>query len=224
MKLRNTLVKDWPVLLILLLPFALLAWFWGQIPDSVPTHWGMSGEPDAWSDKGASLFLLPILSIGVYLLMVAVPYIDPKRKADNQQKALRGFRWMLAILMSGIFVMMLLQWLGMNVDIGKIVFLFMGVMFVVLGNYMQSLKPNYFIGLRTPWTLENSEIWRKTHRLGGRVWVAGGLLLLVLWFFFEAKIYFVIFITTVIVLALVPTVYSFVLYLQGRKQAGDTTE
>lgn len=217
MKLRHTLAKDWPILLILLLPFALLAWYWSQIPDSVPTHWGVSGEPDAWSDKGASLFLLPLISIGVYLLMVAVPFIDPKRKADNQQKALRGFRWLMATLLTGIFVMMLMQWLGFTVDIGKVIFLFMGVMFVVLGNYMQSLKPNYFIGFRTPWTLEYPEIWRKTHRLGGRVWVAGGLIQLALWYFVDAKTYFVILMTMVVILAVVPIAYSFVLYLNERK-------
>ena len=219
MKFTQTLVKDWPALLILLAPFVLLAIFWGRIPETVPTHWGIDGEADGFSTKGASLFLLPLISIGVYLLLVAVPYIDPKGKSASEQKAMRAFRWFIPLLMTAIFVMMLVQWLGTPVDIGTVVFIIMSVMFMVLGNYMQTLKPNYFVGLRTPWTLESEDIWRKTHRLGGRLWVAGGLVLLALIYFFSARTYFVIYMVGVAVMAIVPMVYSFVLYLREKEEA-----
>lgn len=217
MNLRKTLAHDWPIFLVLLLPFVLIAIFWDQIPERIPTHWGIDGQPDGWGEKGFDVFLVPLITVGVYFLMVFVPYIDPKRKTDNRQKALRAFRFMMPILLTGIFLIMLLQWIGYAFNLSRAIYLAVVLLFLVIGNYMQSLKPNYFIGIRTPWTLESEEIWRKTHRLGGRIWVATALVMLGLWFFLNETAFFVVFITGVIVISLIPVAYSFYLYIKGRK-------
>ena len=112
---------------------------------------------------------------------------------------------------------MLLSWLGYITDTAGALYLGLSILFLVIGNYLPSLKPNYFIGIRTPWTLESEEIWRKTHRLGSRVWVIGSLLMIVLWFFVPSSGYSIVFFVGVLTLALIPTLYSFYLYMQERK-------
>ena len=215
MTVRETLAKDWHVLLILLLPFALLLLFWDQIPETVATHWNARGKADDWSEKGFGLFMLPLINLGSYLLLVFVPYIDPKKKTDNQQKALRAFRIIIPVLLTALFLFMLLQWLGYDFNISNAVYLGMSLLFLVMGNYIQAVKPNYFIGIRTPWTLENETIWRKTHRLGGKTWVVGALIMLVLWFFVPSSAYAIVFFVGVLILAFIPIGYSFYLYMKG---------
>lgn len=156
MNMRSTLAKDWPVFLLLLLPFALAAYFWDQIPETIPTHWGMDGQPDGWSQKGWSVFFLPLITIGSYLLLVFVPYIDPKQKTDNRQKSLRAMRLVMPLLLTGIFLIMMLQWIGYTFDVGRAIYLCVALLFLIIGNYMQSLKHNYFIGIRTPWRVRKS--------------------------------------------------------------------
>jgi uncharacterized membrane protein len=223
MNLRKTLSHDWPILLVLTLPFVLIGIFWDQIPERIPTHWGIDGQPDGWGEKGFDVFILPLTALGAYLLLIFVPYIDPKRKTDNRQKALRAFRLIMPVLLTGIFFIVLLQWIGYAFNFSGMIYLGVTLLYLVFGNYMQSLKPNYFIGIRTPWTLESEEIWRKTHRLGGKVWVIGALVMLVMWFLFDQTAYFMIFMTGTIAIALIPTAYSFYLYVKERKSTGEET-
>ncbi len=221
MNIRSTLAKDWPVLLLLLLPFALTAYFWDQIPETIPTHWGIDGQPDGWSQKGWSVFFLPLITIGSYLLLVFVPYIDPKQKTDNRQKSLRAMRMVMPLLLTGIFLIMMLQWIGYTFDVGRAIYLCIALLFLVIGNYMQSLKHNYFIGIRTPWTLESEEIWRKTHRFGGKLWVAGALLMIALWFFLDTTVLSVTILICTLTMAFLPIGYSLYLYMKQRKELAE---
>lgn len=219
MSLQKTLAKDWPALFLLLLPFVLIAMYWNQIPEEIAMHWNSRGEIDRWGEKGFDVFFLPLISLGVYLLMIAIPYIDPKRKSENQQKGLRAFRLIIPLLLTGIFLVVLLQWIGVNFEVGKAIGLVITVFFLIIGNYLQSLRPNYFIGLRTPWTLESEDIWRKTHRLGSKVWVTCSLIMLVVWFFVSQDTFFDIFTAYVFTIALVPAGYSFYLYTKNKQSA-----
>ena len=87
-----------------------------------------------------------------------------------------------------------------------------GVFFAALGNYFQTIRPNYFIGIRTPWTLENEQVWRETHQLGGKISMIGGLLMMPLYFVSNQYFQAFAFIALVIVIALVPVVYSYIRY------------
>ena len=219
MTIRETLAKDWPVLLILAFPFVLIGFVWDQIPEQIAMHWNIRGEVDGWGEKGFDVFFLPLINLGVYLLLLFIPYIDPKRKADHQQKALRAFRFILPVIFTGLFVLMLLQWLGYDFGMNNMVYLAIAFLFLLMGNYLQSLKPNYFIGIRTPWTLENEDIWRKTHRMGGKVWMIVSLILIALWFFVPTASFSTVFFIGVLTIVLIPTGYSFYLYMKGRKPA-----
>lgn len=221
MNIRSTLAKDWPVLLLLLLPFALTAYFWNQIPETIPTHWGIDGQADGWSEKGWSVFFLPLVTIGSYLLLVFTPYIDPKRKTDNRQKALRALRVVMPLVLTGIYMVMLLQWIGYTFNVGRAIYLVIAMLFLLIGNYMQALKPNYFIGIRTPWTLESEEIWRKTHRFGGKLWVYGSLVMIALWFILGDTATAPVFLVGILSLAFLPIGYSFYLFMKDRKALVD---
>ncbi|MBX2819841.1 MAG: SdpI family protein [Rhodothermaceae bacterium] len=214
----KTLIKDWPALLILITPFVLIAAYWNQIPDEIPMHWNINGEVDRWGEKGFDVFFLPLASLGAYLLMLAVPHIDPKRKAKSQQKGIRAFRHIIPFLLTGLFLVIFAQWMGLDFELGKGIGVVLSVFFIAIGNYLQSVKPNYFIGIRTPWTLESEDIWKKTHRLGGRIWMIGGLVLLIASVFFGERLFFWFLSFGVFFFAFVPIGYSFYLYMQSKKE------
>lgn len=215
---KKTLIKDWPALLILLIPFILIGAFWNQIPSEIPMQWKANGEVSTWGEKGFDVFILPLAGLGVYLLILAIPYIDPKRKAKSQQKGIRAFRYIIPFLMTGIFMIILAQWIGLDLDLSKSIGLLLAIFFIAVGNYMQSIRPNYFLGIRTPWTLESEHIWRKTHRMGGRVWIIGGLLILLAGFLIPAESFLWGFTGGVLIMAFIPAVYSFYLYMQEKKE------
>ena len=219
--MTKILAKDWPALLAILVPFVLIPIYWNQIPNEIPMHWNVNGEVDRWGQKGFDIFLLPLVSLGSYLLMLAVPYIDPKRKTESAQKGIRAFRSIIPFLLTGIFLVIFSQWLGLNIDLGKGIGVIITLFFVVIGNYLQSVRPNYFIGIRTPWTLESEDIWRKTHRMAGRLWMIGGIMMLLMAVFASTPLFFRMFTGGVLVLAFAPILYSFFLYLQEKK--GTTT-
>ncbi len=217
MPLSKTLLKDWPILLILLLPFVLIGYFWDQIPETIAMHWNAAGEVDRWAEKGWNAFFLPIINVATYLLMIFVPYIDPKRKTDNRQKALRVFRFIFPLFLTAISLVMLYNWLGYDLQISNVILPGISVLFLVLGNYLQTLKPNYFIGIRTPWTLESEENWRKTHRVGGKLWVGIAIAMLASWFFVPDSAHSTVILVGAITIAVSTVGYSFYLYMQERE-------
>ena len=222
MNLRKTILKDWPAMLILLLPFLLISYYWDQIPEKIAMHWNAAGEVDGWGEKGLAAFFLPLISVATYLLMVFVPYIDPKRKTDNRQKALKAFRFILPLFLSALSIVILFQWMGYDISPSKMIYLGIAILFLVLGNYMQTLKPNYFIGIRTPWTLESEDNWRKSHRFGGKLWVAGSLLLIGLWFFLPEESMAITLLTIIGGMTVIIVGYSFYLYM--KEKATDEAE
>jgi len=204
--------KELPYLAISLIPFAYLAYIWPSLPQKVPMHWNASGEIDRWGDKSETI-LLPVLMTGiVYLLFLIIPKIDPKGKLENMGNKLNHFRLILTGFMSILCLYILYSIKTVNGD-PRILFPILGLLFAFLGNYMKTMKPNYFIGFRTPWTLENEEVWKKTHKFGGLLWFIGGLLI-TLTFLVSEKIQLYTFIAITVVITIVPVVYS---YLEFQK-------
>ncbi len=224
MKTRDLVRTDWPIWLVILLPFVVLAVVWDRLPAELAMHWNASGEIDRYDEKGFSAFLLPLIGLAMYMLVLAVPWLDPKRKTDHDQKAIRAFRFILPLLMTVLFCVLCLYWLGFSFNMENAVFLLVSGLFLVMGNFLGAIKPNYFIGIRTPWTLESPEIWRKTHRLAGKVWVFGALAMILLWFIVPESAYQAVFLAGTLTLVLVPVAYSFSLYLTEKKEASAAAE
>jgi len=166
------------VLIALMVAFALAVY--GRLPDRIPTHFDLSGKPDDWMDRFPGAFLMPALTAGIYLLLLALRQIDPRRA---HYARFEDTYWVvlnvLAILMAAFHVLMLGLALGWPIDMGRALTVTIGLLFVGLGNYLPRIRSNWWIGIRTPWTLENETVWRETHRVGGWTFVAAGIVLVV---------------------------------------------
>lgn len=212
MKILPTLKNEWYILIILLLPYLLIPFIWNEVPDQIPIHWNLEGEVDNYGDKSFVLYWYPLFGIVTYLGILLVPLIDPKKRVKMDQKPLPALRLFLPLFFVGLYAVMIMPTFKPGWDPSFMVFLLVTLLMLVFGNYLRTLKPNYFIGIRTPWTLENPDNWRKTHELGSKLWIGVSLLLLVVAFLIPAEIFAKIFFGGVMVMALVPLVYSFWLF------------
>jgi uncharacterized membrane protein len=207
-----------PVLIGLMIAFALAVY--GRLPEKVPTHFGLSGEPDDWTSRFPGAFLGPAIATGVYALLIVLRRIDPRRR--NYERFDETW-WMLlnilALLMAALHVLSLGFALGWPIDMGRAVTVTVGLLFVGLGNYLPRVRSNWWIGIRTPWTLESDEVWRETHRVGGWAFVAAGLLVVLTGLLLEpvprAWATGIAFGAAVVV----PLVWSYVAYRRFRRRA-----
>ena len=152
------LKKEIPLLIIVLLPFIYLGYIWDLLPETVPTHWNWKGEIDAWGNK-KSLILITFLLPGLtYIIFSLVPLIDPKKKIQSMGNKFYNLKFLLVLFMSALAVFIIYSVKAQSIGNTVFIILAIGVLYMLLGNYMKTIKANYFIGIRTPWTLENLTI------------------------------------------------------------------
>ena len=204
---------DWLVAALLLAPFVVLAVFWNQLPERIPIHLNIRGEIDGWASKTTGLLVTPLIGLLVVGLLYVVPWLDPKlrRKAhrgDRMHKVLQILRVAFAGLFDAIFFVQIATALDRSIPASRIMNASVLILLAMLGNYLPNLRPNYFIGIRTPWTLESAETWRATHRLGGRLLFFGSLLLLVLECFINPSASSVLLVTFVLMFVVWAFLYS----------------
>jgi uncharacterized membrane protein len=171
--------EDWPLLVLFALALAAAAWTYPTLPERVPVHWNVHGEVDGWGGRAFGAFGLLGILLGTYAVVVALPLLDPHR--TNYVKFLPTFRiirWSLAILLIGTWAVTLMAARGVPIRVDVVVPVGISLLFIVLGNEMGRLRRNWFIGIRTPWSLANDEAWRLTHRASGPAWVVAGLIML----------------------------------------------
>jgi uncharacterized membrane protein len=210
--MRVTWRTEWPLWLLLAAMFTLAALSWHSVPDSMPVHWGISGEPDRWGGRFEGLLLLPLIGVAVYLVLLAAPRIDPGRANYASFMGAYGtVRLVVLVAMLAIQVVTIQAARGRVVDVGAWVPLIVGGLFIVLGNLFGKLRPNWFIGIRTPWTLSSKLSWDRTHRAGGWMFILFGLLFMSLalarpsWFFISV-------ITVIVTGAIGLVVYSYLVW------------
>jgi uncharacterized membrane protein len=207
--MKSTLKKELPLIGIVLAPFVYLAIIWSTLPEKVPTHWNYKGEVDQWGDKYsliALLFLLPVLT---YLLLSVIPRIDPKKKMRQMGGKYYQLKFILVLFMSMLAFIILYLTDNPSVSSPNLISIPIGILFIALGNYFKVIQPNYFIGIKTPWTLENKEVWKLTHILAGKLWIIGGLIIVVGSLAIDESAFIYILLTTIAIITLVPVVYSY---------------
>lgn len=207
--MKYSLKKEIPLLTIMALPFFYLAYIWNTLPEKVPMHWNIRGEIDRWGSKTELILILFLLPVLIYVIFLLVPLIDPKKKIEKMGNKYYQLKFLMVLFMSLLAVLILYNVQSESLSNIKMVYVLIGFLIVALGNYFQTLQPNYFIGIRTPWTLENEVVWKETHRLAGRLWFFGGFVAILSVLLLPTKASFVAFISIVMVLALIPFVFSY---------------
>lgn len=201
-----------------LLPMVAGLLLWNQLPDTMVTHWGVSGA-DGISGKGFAVFGLPAILAALDLLALIVTAADPRQNGQNK-KALGLIFWIMPLLSWSVCSTVFAVAMGKEVDILVILPLLMGMLFLVMGNYMPKVKQNSTLGIKISWTLRNEENWNKTHRLAGKLWVGGGLACMVTMLLPAEWMMGVILGVTLIMVA-VPMIYSYSIYKKHTQQGID---
>ncbi|MFY2249354.1 SdpI family protein [Priestia megaterium] len=192
----------------------LVAWLIAlpHLPATMPIHWGANGEADGFATKINAMILTVGIMVLIYFVIAFVPRIDPRK--ENYKYFSKTYNILLnAVLLLFFFVNMstILQGLGYNVPMSYIAPIMAGLVFIIIGNYLQRVRSNYFMGIRTPWTLSNENVWKKTHRLSGKLFFIGGLLILISAFLpngYKSGIMW----GSIVLCVAIPYLYSYVAY------------
>ena len=202
----TTLITALPILIGLLL--------WNRLPDQVATHFNFQGEADGWSSKLFAVVGLPMILVVAHVICVLGTLADPKNK-NIQDKIFRMVLWITPcislIVMGGTY----LYALGVEVDITRVTMVMMGIVFIILGNYMPKCRQNYTVGIKVPWTLADEENWNKTHRFAGWLWTGAGIINLGTTLLNQMNV--VIMFGSIMIVAFLPMGYSYWLYVKKEK-------
>ena len=202
--------------LLILLPLAVGLILWDQLPEQMPIHWNTAGEVDDWCSKPLAVFLLPAALLVVHWLCVVVTGLDPKNKNKNE-KAKALIFWLVPVLSLVVNSMTYASALGRDVNVQTLLPVFLGFVFVVIGNYLPKCSRNSTIGLKLPWTLHSDENWNATHRLTGKLWIPGGVAMAATVFLPESLSFWAM-LAIAAVIVFVPTGYSYWFYRTYEEQ------
>ena len=206
--------KYWlPGLIMIAIAFGATAVLYPSLPDPMPSHWNATGEVDGYMALPWGALILPLLMLGMWLLFLTLPTISPR--GFRMSRFIGAYATIIntvlafELLITGV---VLAAGMGYPVGMNRVVPIGVGVLFVVIGNYLGKTTKNFFLGIRTPWTLASDEVWRRTHRLAGWMFVLAGIIIIVTGVFNIIWVW--LFLGIALMAALVPVVYSFLLYRQ----------
>ncbi|MBX3011599.1 MAG: SdpI family protein [Caldilineaceae bacterium] len=224
-KNKTTFTLLWLLSAVILAVMAgLSAWAWFQLPADalLPVHWNVAGEVDRYGSKWEGLWLLPAVSLGIILLFRVIRAIDPLRA--NLERSMQAYH---AVLLGTLFFMAVLHVgavlaaVGYPINIGLLAAPALGVLFIIIGNYMGKIRRNYMLGVRTPWTLTSELSWNKTHRLTGKLFILSGLLIIAA-SFWSATVAFYTMMGTLLGTVAFALIYSYLIW--KRDPARQTTK
>jgi uncharacterized membrane protein len=197
-------------LVLLLASFGVSAWLYPHLPETMPRHWNATGNIDAYGPRAQVAFLMPAIIAFTWVLLIVLPRVSPHGFRIDL------FRDVYGVVTAGIIAVLaflhtitLLEAAGYALPLNSTTFVAIGLLMLFLGNYMGKLRKNFFIGVRTPWTLASDEVWARTHRLTGWVFAVAGVAI-VADGLLGANV--VIFLAVILCAVFAPIVYSFVLY------------
>jgi uncharacterized membrane protein len=206
--------------IFVLLPFAYAAWVYPSLPPTIPIHFNMEGKADGWGSR-ESIFIGPAIlgfvSFFVYLLMINIRKIDPKRYEGADDKVYAQYGLFLVAFLSVLSLVIILSAVNQDMPVEKLVFGIMGFAFAIMGIFMPRLKQNYIAGYRLPWTLEDEKNWQSTHSLAGKYWLYGGLLQSITAILLQGKWIFITFMLILAVMVIAPLIHSFTFFKRQKK-------
>lgn len=200
--------------ILIILPIFVGLILWDRLPDIIATHWGPKGVADGYSSKAFAVFAMPSFVLAIHLLSLFISCFDT-RTTSQPQKALMLVFWICPVISLFVSYITYSVALGVEFNVAKGCVILFGIIFIIIGNYMPKIKQNYFLGIKLPWTLKSEKNWNMTHRFAGKLWVFGGFASILLLFIPE-NLCFLLFMTDVLLMVLIPTLYS---YIYNKKQS-----
>ena len=215
--IKMSIKKNVGIFLIVFLGFLPGIFFWSELPSLVPIHWGLSGDINGTTARLQAVILVPLINAALFCFLLFLPKMDPKRENYAKFKTTYElFRWIIHLFLTLLQVFVI--WNAVLIFRGDhplnvATFLppFIGLLFVILGNYTTRVRPNYFVGIRTPWTLADEHVWEQTNRFGGKVFVIVGIIG-ILSLLFPAAIRFYFFVIPLLIGIVAIVVYSYVVF------------
>jgi len=210
--------RRWFGLVIAALAVVVSIWAYPQLPPTIATHWNVGGTADGFSSRATAVLIMPLVVIGLTGLFNVLPKLDPRRA--NYAKFIDTY-WLIANAVI-LFIlighgMIIATGLGYPVKVDRFMPVGIGLLFIVLGNYLTRVEPNWFIGIRTPWTLSSDTVWRKTHRTGGWLMVVGGFVLAASVFLPQGA-FLPLLIAAILIVAVIPVVQSYILWTREQSK------
>lgn len=217
--MKSTSLKEILVVAFFIgLPFVYLGSIYESLPAIIPTHFNYKGEADGTGEKSTlivvSIFMSSV-SIFTYLIVKNANKIDPK-KTSQSPELLQKIAYMIIVFLSAILLVIIQSAKTGSMKSNQFLMPLIGLLFAGLGNFMHSIKPNYFIGLRLPWTLEDPENWRKTHQIGSKLWMLGGIIIAVCSPFMPTAVGFIFSMIVLLVMIVYPIVFSYRLFKKSK--------
>lgn len=167
------------VSVLVILTFAISAYVYPSLPDQMTTHWGLDGQPNGYMSKFWGAFFMPLTSIFILTLFFIIPKIDPlKHNIEKFRKHFDMFIVIMTVFLLYVHTLVLLWNIGIQFNMNRFIIPIMGLLFYYLGNLLEHSERNWFIGIRTPWTLSSDKVWKKTNKVGGILFKIGGFLTL----------------------------------------------
>lgn len=191
---------------VTLLPVLAGLLLWNRMPESVPVHWNAAGEVDGYGSRAMVVFGLFGFLFVMHWLCIGATLIDPKSR-ELGGKAVALVLWILPVMSLVLAVIVYCTALGVAVSVNVVLPVVLGLLFVLIGNWMPKCPRNYTIGIKVPWALDDDENWNATHRFAGKLWVVGGLLLMATALMPKAMV--CVLLPLLILMALLPMAYSF---------------
>ncbi len=218
--IREALKKNrWQLLIssiMILLPCIVGIVFWNELPEQIATHWGITGEADGWSGRAFAVFAVPVFMLFTHWICILITFFDNRNRNQNQ-KAMRLVYWIAPVTSLFANAAIYATAFGMEFSSDTAMVVIIGLLFVVIGNYLPKCKHNYTLGIKVKWALENEENWNATHRFGGKMWVAGGLLMM-FGVFLPETYTTIIMVGAMLVLVILPILYSYWYYKKQCKK------
>jgi len=206
----NTIRADIISLLFIVTAIVVAVFLYPSLPEMIPTHWNAQGEVDGYMKKPGGVLIMPAMAAFTYVIMKLIPVISPKGfRTDKFSDVIGVLQVTLVGFMSIVAILVLLEARGLNVRINEMIVAGVGLLFVIIGNYLSKVRKNFFIGIRTPWTLASDEVWNRTHRIGGKLFMLSGV---IIWVGAILRLPLAWTVGVAVSLVLIPVVYSYFLY------------
>lgn len=219
--MKNKILKETILILISIIPIIYILLVWDSLPNEIATHFDLKGNANGFTKKSNILLIVSSIMLFSYLTLSFIQKLDPKNQIKLMGNKLYKIKLLVILFMSLIFTFIIYKATNENVN-DKFLLIVFALFFIIMGNYMQTVKPNFFIGIRTPWTLQSDVVWKKTHKIAGVLMMITGLLSIVFIFILPINIARQLVIISFIVSLIIPYIYSFFLFQKEQKRLSNS--